>query len=138
MCQNNSYHEMTFKFCNKFNISECYTTNNISSSRMTNNRTVLASLLYIPENHFYQLNVILRFGNFSLISGNITLSECSSVIMISCYNWFYLRYIWSSGDHRQRKQQRKTLFWNNICWRKCSYWMSNRYLLWLSITSVKF
>ena len=138
MCQNKSYHDMTFKFCNRFNMSECYTTSKISSSHMTNNRTVLASLLHIPENHFYQLNVILRFGNFSLTSENITISECSSVIMISSYNWFHLRYIWSSRDYRQRKQKRRTLFWNNVCWRKCSFWMSNRPLLWLYITSVHF
>ena len=71
-CQNS---RVSYKICEKANNTVCSSTNNISQTEQSNNKTVLSAFVFVPENQHYDITVINEIGKYFLLSSGIDMSE---------------------------------------------------------------
>ena len=50
----NANAKFIYKFCNNFS---CFNTTNITRTELSNNRTMLSTLLFLPEDQYYDILV---------------------------------------------------------------------------------
>ena len=68
-----------FKVCKED--GSCYITSNVSSDNASN-RTVLTAIMPLPEDQFYNLTIAFDYGNFTVVTGHVLLSEYKHVKII--------------------------------------------------------
>lgn len=75
LCKNTSNQEITFNICKQ---DECYNTSNVSGY-ITNTGTILTASLSLPENYHYNFTIIFDYGDRTLITEYVTISEYNNV-----------------------------------------------------------